>query len=123
MLLDLLLNVAIALVVVAAVKAVGTVLVIALLVTPAATARLLCSRVGPMLWVSCLLSLLCGWVGLVLSYDLSLHHGLRVASGATVVVVLTTAFLVVAAGSGAVRRWVRRGPSVKAATFAERTDP
>jgi len=115
-LLDLLLNVAIALVVVAAVKAVGTVLVIALLVTPAATARLMCSRVGPMLWVSCLLSLLCGWAGLVLSYDLSLHHGLRIASGATVVVVLTAAFLVVAAGTGAVRRWVRHGPPVEAAT-------
>ena len=115
-LLDLLLNVAIALVVVAAEKAVGTVLVIALLVTPAATARLVCSRVGPMLWVSCLLSLVCGWGGLVLSYDLSLNHGLRVASGATVVVILTAAFLVVAAGTGAVRRWVRRGPPVEAAT-------
>ena len=113
-LLDLLLNVAIALVVVAAVKAVGTVLVIALLVTPAATARLVCSRVGPMIWVSTGLCLLCGWAGLVLSYDLSLNHGLRIASGASVVVVLTAGFLVVAGAAAAVRAWDRGGGPVAA---------
>src|SRR5258705_360467 len=48
-LLDLVLNILIALVVVAAVKAVGTVLVIALIIVPAATARLLTDRVATML--------------------------------------------------------------------------
>lgn len=104
--LDLVLNLALALVVVAAVKAVGTVLVIALLVTPGAAARLVAQRVGTMIAVSCGLAALSGWVGLALSFDLSVHHGLKLASGATVVVALTGAFLVVAAASGArQRRW------------------
>jgi manganese/iron transport system permease protein len=107
--LDLLLNVAVALVVVAAVKAVGTVLVIALLVTPAASARLVCQRIGRMIVVSCGLAGLCGWLGLALSYDLSLHHGLRLASGASIVVVLTTAFLVTAAASATWRAAQARG--------------
>ena len=47
--LDLVLNVVILLVVVAAVRAIGTVLVVAFVVTPAATARLVCHRVGPMM--------------------------------------------------------------------------
>lgn len=102
--LDLVLNVAIALVVVAAVKAVGTVLVVALLITPAATARLVCQRIGPMIAVSCALTALCGWLGLAISYDLSVHHDLRLASGATVVVVLTAAFLIVAAGAAVTTR-------------------
>ncbi len=101
--LDLVLNLSIALVVVAAVKAVGTVLVLALLITPAATARLLCQRVVPMIAVSCGIAAISGVVGLALSYDLSVRHGWRLASGATVVVVLTLAFLVVAAATG-VRR-------------------
>lgn len=101
--LDLLLNICIALVVVAAVKTVGTVLVIALLVTPAATARLVCQRVWPLIAVSCGITALCGWLGLALSFDLSVNHGLRVASGAGVVVVLTAAFLALAGGTAAVR--------------------
>lgn len=95
-LLDLVLNLSLALVVVAALKAVGTVLVIALLVTPGAAARLVTQRVGLMIVVSCGLAALSGWVGLALSWDLSVNHGLRLASGATVVVALTAAFLVVA---------------------------
>ncbi len=110
-LLDLLLNVAVALVVVAAVKAVGTVLVIALLVTPAAIARLLSQRVGRMIGLSCGVALVCGWFGLVLSYDLSLRHGLRLASGASVVVVLTAVFLLVAAGTGVYRRLTPVAPA------------
>jgi manganese/iron transport system permease protein len=106
--LDLVLNVAIALVVVAAVKAVGTVLVIALLITPAAAARLVCQRIGPMIAVSCGITAACGWLGLAISYDLSVHHDLRLASGATVVVVLTAAFLLVAAGAAAWRWRVGR---------------
>ena len=94
--LDLVLNLALALVVVAALKAVGTVLVIALLVTPGAAARLVTQRVGLMIVVACGLAALSGWVGLALSWDLSVNHGLRLASGATVVVALTAAFVAVA---------------------------
>src|SRR6266540_3171554 len=87
-LLDLVLNVLIALVVVAAVKAVGTVLVIALIIVPAATARLLVDRVATMTAVSCGLGAVGGWLGLAISYDVSLERGVRLASGATIVVVL-----------------------------------
>ena len=73
--LDLVLNLAIALVVVAAVKAVGTVLVVALIVVPGATARLLTDRLSRMIVIACAITALCGWVGLATSYDISLHHG------------------------------------------------
>ncbi|HET9559486.1 MAG TPA: metal ABC transporter permease, partial [Actinomycetota bacterium] len=59
--LDLVLNLLIALVVVAAVEAVGTVLVIALIVVPAAAARLLADRVAAMTALACLLGAAGGW--------------------------------------------------------------
>ncbi len=93
-LLDLVLNVLIALVVVAAVKAVGTVLVIALIIVPAATARLLVDRVATMTAVSCGLGAVGGWLGLAISYDVSLERGVRLASGATIVVVLVAGFVI-----------------------------
>jgi manganese/iron transport system permease protein len=100
-LLDLVLNVLIALVVVAAVKAVGTVLVIALVIVPPVTARLLVDRVAGMTAISCALGALGGYLGLAISYELSLQRGVRLASGATIVVVLVACFLVaLAAGPG-----------------------
>jgi manganese/iron transport system permease protein len=92
--LDLVLNVLIALVVVAAVKAVGTVLVIALIVVPAAAARLLADRVATMTALACLLGAVGGWLGLAASYEVSVDRGVRLASGATIVVVLVALFLV-----------------------------
>ena len=92
-LLDLVLNVLIALVVVAAVKAVGTVLVIALIIVPAATARLLVDRVATMTAISCGLGAVGGWLGLAISYDVSIQRGVRLASGATIVVVLVAGFV------------------------------
>ena len=100
-LLDLLLNVCVALVVVAALKAVGTLLVLALVVIPAAAARLVTDRVGSMVAVSCVLGALAGWVGLGASYRVSIDYGVRLGSAATVVVVLVACFaLCVAAGPG-----------------------
>jgi manganese/iron transport system permease protein len=93
-LLDLALNVCVALVVVAGVKAVGTVLTIALILVPAATARLVTERVAGMAAVATMLGALGGYVGLAVSYDVSLRRDLRLASGATVVVVLVGFFLV-----------------------------
>ena len=58
---DMALNMLIALVVVAAVRAVGTALVVALLTTPAATARLLSNRVAPMMVWSCGLAAASAW--------------------------------------------------------------
>jgi manganese/iron transport system permease protein len=87
-LLDLVLNLAVALVVVAAVRAVGTVLVIALLVVPGAAARLLSDRLAVVFAAAAGLGALAGWLGLAASYEASVGHGLRLASGATVVLVL-----------------------------------
>jgi manganese/iron transport system permease protein len=95
--LDLVLNLLIALVVVAAVEAVGTVLVIALIVVPAAAARLLADRVAAMTVLACLLGAAGGWLGLAVSYEVSVDHGVRLAAGATIVVVLVGLFLVAAA--------------------------
>ena len=105
--LDLVINVVVMLTVVAAVRAVGTVLVVAFIVTPAATARLLCRRITPMMIVAAALGALGGWLGLVVSYEGSIHHGWRLASGATIVLVLTAGFLLVAAGRAVAVR-VRR---------------
>ncbi len=107
-LLDLALNVAVALSVVAAVRAVGSVLLVAFLVTPAAAARLCCRRVGSMMAVAFLVAAVCGWLGLAASYEASVNHGVRLASGATVVLAITAGFLVVAAGAG-IRTAVSRG--------------
>lgn len=91
--LDLVLNLLVTLVVVAAVKAVGTVLVIALLVVPAAAARLLSDRLAVLAALAVLVGGLGGWLGLAASYEASIHHGVRLASGATVVLALVTVYL------------------------------
>jgi manganese/iron transport system permease protein len=111
--LDLVLNLLIALVVVAAVEAVGTVLVIALIVVPAAAARLLADRVAAMTALACLLGAAGGWLGLAISYEVSVDHDLRLAAGATIVVVLVGLFLVAAAVAPLRRRLARdRVPAV-----------
>lgn len=109
--LDLALNLAVALVVVAAVRAVGTVLVIALLVVPGAAARLLTDRLSRVFLLAAGIGALGGWLGLAASYEASVHHGLRLASGATVVLVLV-ALYAVAAGGAATRSSVRRSRAV-----------
>ena len=93
---DMAFNLLIALVVVAAVRAVGTALVVALLTTPAATARIVTSRITTMMVLSCVVGAVGGWLGLVISYDASIHHDVRLAAGATTVVVLTVMFAAVA---------------------------
>src|SRR4029453_7774806 len=95
--LDLVLNLLIALVVVAAVEAVGPVLVIPLIVVPAAAARLLADKVAAMTALACLLGATAGWLGLAVSYEVSVDHDIRLAAGATIVVVLVRLFLLAAA--------------------------
>jgi manganese/iron transport system permease protein len=102
-LLDLLGNMMIALVVVAAVQAVGTVLVIAMLVVPAATARLLSDRLGLIVAVAMGIGILGSWLGLCVSYEASVGHDVRLAAGATIVLVLVAGYALVLLGQ-AVRR-------------------
>jgi len=107
--LDLVVNLVVMLTVVAAVRAVGTVLVVAFIVTPAAAARLLCRRIGPMMAVAAAFGAVGGWFGLVVCYDGSIHHGWRLASGATIVLVFTVGFVGVAAGRALVVNVPRTG--------------
>jgi ABC-type Mn2+/Zn2+ transport system permease subunit len=76
------------------VRALGNLLVVALLVAPAATARLVTCRIRSMMAVSALVAVAAGCGGLYLSY-----HA-RLAGGASVAGVLVTCFLVVLAGVG-----------------------
>jgi manganese/iron transport system permease protein len=107
--LDLVLDVVIALAVVAGIRAMGTVLAVALIVTPAATARLVCRRIGPSMIVAALIGAIGGWVGLTIAWNASVEHDVRLAPGATVVVVLTAVFVVVAVVTGIGRRARRAG--------------
>ena len=45
-----------------------------------------------MMAVAATIGALAGWLGLVVSYEGSVHHGWRLASGGTIVVVLTALF-------------------------------
>lgn len=76
-----------ALTVVSAIEAVGVVLVIALLVTPAAAASLLARRLPQIMLIGALLAIAASLVGLYASYYAS------VASGATIVLTLTAFFV------------------------------
>jgi manganese/iron transport system permease protein len=101
--LDLVLNLVITLTVVVSVRAVGTVLVVAFVVTPATAARLVSRRIAPMLVIASAFAAIGGWFGLAISYEGSIHHGWRLASGATVVMVFTVAFVVIAVVRGSTR--------------------
>jgi manganese/iron transport system permease protein len=92
--LDLWLNVVVALVVVAAVRAVGTILVVALLIVPAAAARLLTSRLVVMAAAGTVLILLAGYGGLLVSWTASVDHGISLTSASAVVLLLVLAYLV-----------------------------
>ncbi|MGW4463704.1 metal ABC transporter permease [Micromonospora sp. NPDC004704] len=91
--LDTWLNVIVALVVVAAVRAVGTVLVVALLLVPAATARLLTDRLLAMAVLGVGITLGAGYLGLLASWTASVDHGLRLTSASAVVLALVAAYL------------------------------
>jgi manganese/iron transport system permease protein len=117
-LLDLLTNAIIALVVVASVRAVGTILVIALLIVPAATARALSARLAVIIPVAAAVGALGGWIGLVISWEASVNHGLRLASGGTVVLVLIACYAA-AVAIAAVRRRPRTRTKTRTRSGAE----
>jgi ABC-type Mn2+/Zn2+ transport system permease subunit len=91
--LDLWLNILLALVVVAAVRAVGTILVVALLVVPAAAARMVTDRLVPMAVAGTGMVLAAGYFGLLLSWTASLRYGVALTSASAVVLMLVLAYL------------------------------
>lgn len=110
--LDMLLYVCVTMAVVMSVRTVGNILVLALLITPAATARLLTERVVTMMWVSALI----GAVGAVLGVYIS--WAADVPTGATIVLVLTAMFIfsyLVSPRHGVFGRG-RRSPSAQSRT-------
>jgi manganese/iron transport system permease protein len=97
-LLDNLLIVLIAVAIVVSLQAVGVALMVAMLVTPAATAYLLTRRMLTMMTLAAVIAAASGVVGLYLSYYLSL------ASGAAIVLTCTGVFIVVWLGQVLRRR-------------------
>jgi ABC-type Mn2+/Zn2+ transport system permease subunit len=94
-----------ALTIVTAIQAVGVVMVVALLVTPAATANLLTKRLPMIMLLGMGLSAVAAIIGLYASYYA------EVASGASIVVTLTVMFILAflfAPDRGWIRQWVRR---------------
>jgi manganese/iron transport system permease protein len=83
---DLLLLVLISLTIVVSLQAVGIILVVAMLVTPAAAARLLTERLPVMIVLSAATGILSGVIGLFISYHFD------VAAGGTTVLVATFIF-------------------------------
>lgn len=86
--LDDLLLILIAVTIVVSLQAVGIVLVVAMITTPAATAQLLVKRFGQMIALAALIGVASSIVGLYLSYALD------IASGASIVLTETSAFLI-----------------------------
>jgi len=94
--------------IVTAIQAVGIVLVVALLVTPAATAYLLTRRFHHMIFASAALGSLSALLGIYLSYYLD------VASGAAIILVATALFFIAFATRGLVDRSRDAGPMAQA---------
>lgn len=103
--LDNLMLVLVAVVIIVSLQTVGVALMVAMLITPAATASLLTRRLPTMMALAALIGAGSGVVGLYLSYHLSL------ASGAAIVLVCTAVFLGVfalAPRRGLLWRWAAR---------------
>jgi ABC-type Mn2+/Zn2+ transport system permease subunit len=91
---DTALLLALALAIVVAVQGLGNLLVVALLVGPAATARLLARRLGPMMALGAALGAACGAAGLYASYHLD------TAAGASIAAIMVLLYAGVALGRG-----------------------
>ena len=107
--LDYLLTACASLVVVSGVTIVGVVLVVALVITPAASAYLLQDRLHRMMWVAVLFGIVSSWIG----YGLAAFAG--VAPGPAIVIVNTAAFILTLTLSpryGLIADWWRRRKTV-----------
>lgn len=93
---DLAQNVAVALLVVAGVQALGVLMVIALLTVPMAVARLLTARLALLIPLAILVPLAAGVAGLWWSFAWSVSAGISVPPGALVVLTLIGGYLVAA---------------------------
>lgn len=97
-LLDFLLLILIAVTIVVSLQTVGVALMVAMLVTPAATAYLLTKRLPVMMGLAAIIASISGVIGLYISYYWS------IASGAAIVLVCTAVFGLVWGGMAVVKR-------------------
>ncbi len=95
---ETLLHVLIAIAIVVSLQTVGVALVVAMLVTPAATASLLTKKLRSMMWLAALIAAISGAAGLFASFYLN------IASGAAIVLVCTLVFVLVWAGQSIAQR-------------------
>jgi ABC-type Mn2+/Zn2+ transport system permease subunit len=109
LLLDLVLLLLLASTVVVSLRAIGTILVVAFLITPAATARLLTTRLPAMLAVSSAIGAATGVGGLIAAYQLNVSSGSFIVCLMTVVFVLV---LVLEPRRGFVATWLRRNEPI-----------
>ena len=93
---DLSLGIAVALLVVAGVQALGVLMVVAILTVPMAVARLVTRRFPLLIPVAILVPLVAGILGLWLSFEWSVGLGATVSPGAVVVLLLVAAYLLAA---------------------------
>lgn len=98
--LDIALNTAVVLVVVAASAAVGTLLVLAVLIVPGAAARLATSGIGAAVAVATVFAVLSSAAGLALTWELSIGLDVQAAPGGVVALTMIAAYLLFLAGHG-----------------------
>jgi ABC-type Mn2+/Zn2+ transport system permease subunit len=103
LLVDATLLVLLALAVLVGVQGLGSLLVVTILVGPAATARLVARRMGPMMALATLLGILTGAGGLYLSYYADTGGGASIAAAVVALYVVLWALTAAASGRGRAR--------------------
>lgn len=106
--LDLVLNAAVALVVVAASATIGSLLVLALLIVPGAVARLVTVRLWWLFPIAAAFAAVAAWLGLAANYAISLGAGVDLPAGSTIVAVFVLGYGLVLAIALLVGRLARR---------------
>jgi ABC-type Mn2+/Zn2+ transport system permease subunit len=102
-LVDVTLLVLLALAVLVGVQGLGSLLVVTILVGPAATARLVADRMGPMMALATLFAVLSGAAGLYLSYYADTAGGASIAAAVVVLYAVVWALTAAAPGRGRAR--------------------
>ncbi|GAA2242042.1 metal ABC transporter permease [Rarobacter faecitabidus] len=100
---DIALNVAVALIVVAGSQAIGNLMVLAMLIVPVGVARLLTRRLALIVPIALLVAVLSSIAGLAVGYDLSVERGVNVSPSAVAVLTLVAVYLLILAATSAWR--------------------
>lgn len=102
--LDLVLNAAVALVVVAAASTIGTLLVLALLIVPGAVSRLITERLWWLFPAAAAFAALGAWLGLAAGFGISVGAGIELPAGAIIVAVFVIGYALVLLARGLLDR-------------------